>query len=484
MEWHRVPLHCLGHKPLPADFDRSITQGPLHVAVWRIAWPTMLTNLVAGLQGLVDHAVIGHFVGYHGNAAIGISWRILSLVVVFASALYMGMGVLVARFAGRGEADKVDRVVKQALVATAFLGIAVFAPLGWVLSPHLLALVNATPEVQADALGYLRTMLAFNVGLLLFHLLLGALRAAGDARTPLRLSVLMTVVNVVLTLVLVRGLGFIPALGTRGAGIATVAASGITTLTGLYLLFTRRLVIGPAPGLAPDWRILGRVLRIGIPAGLQVVALNITAVLLVRYVGALEHSAEAQAAYAVAYFEIFSLVIWTAIAVMTAAATVAGQNLGAERPDRAAKTPGTAVAVGLAVTLPLGLSFVLIPRGWLALFGMSDPQVQSLGIELLAFLSLTSVFMTISLGYTGALQGTGDTRTPLVITLISQVALPLGLCAGLDHFSRLTGTGIWLAITSGHFVRCMLSVYCFRRGRWRRLKIGIGEDPEPSREIA
>ncbi len=467
---------------MPADFDRSITQGPLHIAVWRIAWPTMLTNLVAGLQGLVDHAVVGHFVGFHGNAAIGVSWRILSVVVVFVSAFVIGTGVLVARFAGRGEAGKVNRVVNQALLVTTLLGLIAFAPLGYLLAPRLLTMVHATAEVQAEALPYLRTVLLFNVGLLLFFLIVGALRSAGDARTPLRMGIQMTTLNVVLTVVLVRGLGVIPALGTQGAGIATAVASGVTALTGLYLLLTRRLVIGLTPRFSLDWRILRQIFQIGLPAGLQVIVINITSVVLVRYVGSLEHSAQAQAAYAVAYFEIFALVTWTASAVMTAAATVAGQNLGAERPERTARTPLTAVAVGLAVTVPLAVSFLLAPRWWLGLFAMNDPQVQRLGVELLAFLSVTSVFMTVALGYTGALQGTGDTRNPLLITLVSQVALPLGLCAGLDHFSSLTAPGIWLAITTGHFVRCLLSVFCFRRGRWRRLEVEIPENLGDSRE--
>ncbi|MCP4246557.1 MAG: hypothetical protein GY778_05875, partial [bacterium] len=95
----------------PPSFDRTITDGPIRTAVWRIAWPTLLQNLFAGLQGLVDHMMVGHFVGYQANAAIGVSWQIFIVVVVFISSLYSGMGVLVARFAGAGEADKVNRVI-------------------------------------------------------------------------------------------------------------------------------------------------------------------------------------------------------------------------------------------------------------------------------------------------------------------------------------------------------------------------------------
>src|ERR671914_881227 len=97
--------------PTATRYDRSIIEGPLQPAVWKIAWPTMLTNVVGGLQGIVDHALVGHLVGFTGNAAIGVSWQIIIVVIIFISSLFTGMSVLVARFAGAGDMEKVDRAV-------------------------------------------------------------------------------------------------------------------------------------------------------------------------------------------------------------------------------------------------------------------------------------------------------------------------------------------------------------------------------------
>src|SRR5262245_7463995 len=97
-------------------FDRSIVEGPIGQAVWKLAWPTMLQNVIAGLQGIIDHAMVGHFVGYTANAAIGVSWQIILVVIVFITSVFSGMGVLVARFAGANESAKVNRVVYQALL--------------------------------------------------------------------------------------------------------------------------------------------------------------------------------------------------------------------------------------------------------------------------------------------------------------------------------------------------------------------------------
>src|ERR671914_251093 len=131
-------------KPRLQKFDRSIVEGPIGPAVWRLAWPTMLQNVIAGLQGIIGHAMVGHFVGYTANAAIGVSWQIILVVIVFISSLFTGMAVLVARFAGANEPEKVNRVVYQAFL-TAF-GLSIFlATVGYFAAPPLLELVNAAP---------------------------------------------------------------------------------------------------------------------------------------------------------------------------------------------------------------------------------------------------------------------------------------------------------------------------------------------------
>jgi Na+-driven multidrug efflux pump len=153
--------------PAPAvkpRYDRSIVEGPLARAVWKIAWPTMLTNIIGGLQGIVDHVLVGHLVGFRGNAAIGVAWQIVIIVIVFITSLFTGMSVLVARFAGAGDEDKVNRVVYQAFLTAVGLAFLVMAPLGYVLSPWLLDFVNADPAVKAEALPFIRIMFLFSGG--------------------------------------------------------------------------------------------------------------------------------------------------------------------------------------------------------------------------------------------------------------------------------------------------------------------------------
>jgi putative MATE family efflux protein len=461
-----------GSKPL----DRSIVEGPIAHAVWMIAWPTMLQNLIGGFQGVVDHALVGHFVGYAGNAAIGVAIQIFIVVIAFVMAVFSGMGVLVARFAGANDPEKVNRTVYQAFLAAVALWGLLLAPLGWVLAPSLLSVVHAAPAVRAEALPFLRIMFVGSLGMLLFFMVGGALRAAGDARTPLRLGIVLTVLNIACNVAFITGLGPFPRLGTDGG--ATVAGIVVSGVAG-YLLLSGRLSVVWHRGMdwRPDWGVIRELFRFGLPTGVQGIAMNVAGLLLLRFLGSLAQSAQAQAAYAVSYTELFSFVTWTSVGLMGAAATVAGQNLGARRPDRAVHGVHVAAGLGLGLAAAIGVLFLTIPRTLLGLFGMTDPVVVGLGVQLLGFLSVSGLFVTVALTYTGGLQGTGDTRSPLYISILSQIVVPLGLCALVQATRDLRPADIWTAILLGHMTRCALSVLRFRQGRWRNIRVEM----EPAR---
>jgi putative MATE family efflux protein len=437
----------------------------------------MLTNIVGGMQGIVDHALVGHLVGFTGNAAIGVSWQIILVVIVFISSLFAGMGVLVARFAGADEAEKVDRTVYQAFLTATFLSFAVMAPLGYFASPWLLDLVNAAPTVRAEALPFLRIMFLFIGGMLLFFMLSAALRSAGDARTPMVLGIAMTALNLVLNVILIRGFGPIPSFGTAGSAMGTALASGSVASYSLWKLWSGAWVVSfpHRHGFAPDWRIIRSLFRFGLPTGIQGIAMNVGGVFMLAFIGSLPQSAAAQAAFAVSYNQLFSLVTWTSVGLMSAAAAVAGQNLGAGRPDRADAAVHVAARFGFAGAASVGFFFLLFPRQLLAIFGMNDPTVVEIGVQLLRVLSVSGLLIAVALTYTGGLQGTGDTKSPLYISIVSQMIVPLGICFVIQQMGTLDPIDIWLAILVGHATRCCLSVVRFNQGRWRHIAVDMDE---------
>jgi putative MATE family efflux protein len=438
----------------------------------------MLVNIIGGLQSLVDQVLVGHIVGFTGNAAIGVSNQVFIAVLIFVSSLFTGMSVLVARFAGAGDSDKVDRTVYQAFIAAIGLAVLVLAPLGYVLAPRLLDLVNAAPAVQAEALPFLRIMFMTSSGMLVFFMLGGALRSAGDARTPMILGFALTVLNIAFNVVLIRGLGPIPSYGTAGSAMGTAAASGLLAAYAIVKLWRGGWVVRfpRGQGYGPDWTIIRELFRFGLPAGFQGIAMNIGGVFLLAFIGSLAQSAPAQAAYAVSYGQLFSFVTWTSIGLMGAAAAVAGQNLGAGRPDRAMAAVHIAARIGVTGAACVGLAFFLIPRQLLAVFGLDDPSVVPIGTELLRILSISGLFISAALTYTGGLQGTGDTKSPLYISIVSQIVLPLGACFVIQRTGTLQPVHIWLAILAGHMTRFSLSFLRFVQGKWR----GIAVDIEPA----
>jgi Na+-driven multidrug efflux pump len=130
--------------------------------------------------------------------------------------------------------------------------------------------------------------------------------------------------------------------------------------------------------------------------------------------------------------------------------------------------------IGLVVAVAVGLLFFTIPRLLLKMFGMEDGVAVDIAVELLAYMAVSGLFVTVALAYTGALQGTGDTRSPLYISIVSQVIVPLGICFAGQAISGLEAPTIWLAIVVGHMVRAVLSVIRFRQGKWRDITVDIG----------
>ena len=225
--------------------------------------------------------------------------------------------------------------------------------------------------------------------------------------------------------------------------------------------------------LAPDWSIIKALFRFGLPTGIQGIAMNIGGVLMLGFIGSLAQSAAAQAAFAISYTQLFSLVTWTSIGLMGAAAAVAGQNLGAGQPQRSEAAVHLAARLGFGGAAVIGGFFLFFPRQLLAIFGMEDPAVVEIGVDLLHVLSISGLLIAVALTYTGGLQGTGDTKSPLYISIVSQIIVPLGICFVIQQTSTLQPMHIWIAILIGHATRCVLSVLRFNQGKWRTIAVEI-----------
>ncbi|MCC6699684.1 MAG: MATE family efflux transporter [Candidatus Hydrogenedentes bacterium] len=457
-------------------FDEELVSGSIVHSVWKLSWPIVLMNLINGIHGLVDQVLVGHYVAHHeANAAIGVAWNLFLLVVVSLASLFHGMGVLIAQYAGRQDRESIEHVLYHTLLSTFYLVIFVMAPLGYLLSPSLLSLVRATPEVQEYALPYLRIMFLFGAPLS-FNFLMGtAMQSSGDPKTPLKLAILSTILNVIISAILITGVGPFPAMGPSGAALGTCLAP-IPGLMIAYILIRRGKLILQLPDkwpLIPDPAVIRSVTRIGIPTGINGVVLNIGGIWLYRFIGTLESGSAAMAAYTVCYAQLFSFVTWASLGLRGASATLMGQNIGAGKTERGKRGVHVAAAMGVSWACAWGLAAWSVPEVFLGIFNLDDPHVVTFGSALLRYLAFSGVFLSAALAFTGGLIGAGDTQKPMWIAIVTQIFVLLGVCQIYAWLGMLTASAIWQAILISHFSRYLLTHIVFRRAKWKPIVLDI-----------
>jgi Na+-driven multidrug efflux pump len=263
-------------------------------------------------------------------------------------------------------------------------------------------------------------------------------------------------------------------MGTAGAALGTCLAPVVTVAIALLLVMRGRTMFLPPRRLRlPDWRVLKAVALIGIPTGLQAVLLNLGGALLIGKIGLLPHGAAAQAAYTIGYIQLFSLVMWVSFGLRVASSTIMGQNIGAGRPDRGTRGVYVAALMGMMWAGLMGAVFWLFPGVLLGAFRATGEPVFGYGASLLKVLAFSGVLQVVTLAFTGGLQGAGDTRTPMYIAFITQIAILLGLAQALDTMGYLSVYTLWAAIFVAHTSRFLLTCAVFYRGRWKGIELRV-----------
>lgn len=448
------------------------------LSVWKLAWPLVTLNLVNGMHGFVDHVLIGHFIGSAdnaANAAIGVAWQVFLVIVVFIASIFHGMNVLIARYAGKQDRKTISEVFHSALMASIFCLVFVVAPLGYLGAPCLLNALGVAPEVHEHAMPYLRLLFAGGTPLFLMFLFTGAFHASGDPKTPLKLGVLTTFLNILISSVFIVGPGPVPSLGVLGAGLGTVLAPLASCVISIYLVHSGQMIIHPPERLhfRPNFHLLYAMVKIGVPTGLQGVLLNIGGVMLLWYISSLPFSAAAQAAYTIGYAQLFSLVTWTSFGLRAAAGTLMGQNIGAGKPQRGKECVLLAAGLGTVWAALVGLLFWTIPGVLLGFFNALDEPVHGYGVTLLRVLAVSGITVAITQALTGGLQGAGATRPPMIIAFATQIVALLGFCQIFASFGALSATVIWTALLVSHVLRLILTALVFRTRGWAHTHIEV-----------
>ncbi len=434
-------------------------------AVVQLAAPVIATQLLETLVFLVDRVMLGRYTA-DALASMQISGPLIWSISSVLSAFAIGSVALVGRAVGSGDRALASSAARASLLFALATGTtaSVLSLLG--LEGIFALFPGVAVSVQAAAADYLGIVLPAMPLLILSLVAAALLQAAGNTRTPFLVALCANVVNAVINYCFIFGKYGAPALGVRGAAIGSVVAMAINSTVLLAILSQRRGVL-TLGGRGGEWAALGRVLRVSVPAFGERLVQHLGYFGYVAMIGALGSVAMAANQ---ALISIESICFLSADGFGIAAATVVAQQLGAGRPQTAAKGARVAVVLAIALLGFCALVFLLIPTQLLSAFS-PNPRIVSAGIPCLYVAAAAQPFMAIAIVLGQALRGAGDTRTAFVVSLAGWFAVRL-IATYLFAFGLNLGlVGVWLGSTCDWIVRAIALVVVFSQNRWRKVTV-------------
>jgi putative MATE family efflux protein len=464
------------------DARVDMTTGAITPKLFALAWPLVLGNLVQTLYNLADMFWVGR-VNAEAVAAVSLMFPTSWMFVSVAMGITAAAVALVSQYVGAGKQRQADHAVAQTVLLTVVMGL-VLASIGWAIRYPLVSLIGAQGQVFVYSIDYLEPILAAIPFTFLFFAFRAVLRAAGDVRTAMWLVVISAGVNVVLDpflilgWTLVEGAPFVgtitfPAMGVRGAGIATLVSRVLAALIGLLVLLNGGWGVQlRIPDLRPDREVLTELVRIGVPGSADGLARSFAAVFFAALVA--RFGPIATAAYGIG-IRLMS-VSWTVSgAVGQATATGVGQNLGADTPDRAAEVAWKATAATMAFLFAVGALAFVYPATAVGVF-VDEQGVIDAGVVLLRIIAPFWAFMGGLMVIQGGFRGAGQTKQAMALSLASRWLFRIPVAWLLAYYLAWDAAGLWWAMAFSGVVTFVIGAAWFNRGHWREGVVDTGPD--------
>jgi len=458
----------------PEPFRIDLTRGRLVAGLLRLVWPIMLASMLQMLVGFVDIIFVGRLPNATAAlAAVSMCWKIVFVLSVLVFAVSTGAQVVVSRSVGGGDMRTAEQATGQAFLLMTLTVALVLVPIGVVFAPWLLHVTGATPDLMELGTPYLRLMFLAGPAMLTSFLFAGSLQGAGDSRSPLVLTACINVLNAVLNWALIFGhLGF-PALGVLGSALGTFIARWIGAGAALLLLSSGKLAlrVNWAEHFLPDFDLWWRMLRIGVPSALQGFVRAMSGWIVVRILASSPQAEAVIGGNAIAE-QVLLLTGFIGFAAMPAGMTVVGQNMGAGRPDRAESGAWAVVKLAVGLMLIPVTVYVLGAPLWVRLVGReASAMAVAYGAVALRILALGEPCWTINMSLAGALRGGGDTLSPLIFTILTQLCMGIGGGALIVYLTPAGPPGLWGAIVIAMYAQAAITMWWFHRGKWKTLTV-------------
>lgn len=459
MTWQLIKDALLGK-------EQDFTRLPLKTAIFILALPMILEMMMESSFAIVDLFFVAQL-GEYAIATVGLTESVIVLTYALGFGLSMAATALVSRRFGEKNYKDAGAATFQLLLVGTFISI-VLGVLGWLFAAELLRLMGADEKLIESGSNYARIVFAGNTAILLLFLCNGAFRGAGQAHHAMRSLMIANGLNIVLDPLLIFGIGSWEGFGLDGAAIATTFGRSMGVVYQLYHLFNGKHKLKILrENMALSWETIKKILELSLGGMGQSLIDSLSWVALTRMIA--EFGSAALAGYTIA-FRILIFTILPSWGLSGAAATLVGQNLGAQKQRRAELAVWLTVRYNIIFMASVTVIYLIFSKQLVGLF-TSIPLVKDVAAQGLWIISLGYVFFAIGMVLTQAFNGAGDTKTPAWINALVLLGLEIPLAYLLAFPLGLSYVGIFIAIAFCHSLHALVSLYFFKKGKWKKNQV-------------
>ena len=446
--------------------EQEFTSGSIRRAIFMLSVPMVLEMMMESIFFLVDAYFVSSL-GANAIATVGLTESVLTLVYAIAIGLSMGVTAIVARRIGEKDVPGASQTAVQSI----FLGIAVailVSIIGILFPKEILGLMGGEPELIAEGYKYTQVLLGGNVTIMLLFLINAVFRGAGDASVAMRVLIFSNLLNIILDPMLIFGFGPIPAFGVQGAAIATTIGRGSAVIFQLLILFYGWSKIKVTfKDLVLRAEIMMNLIKVSLGGIGQFIIGTSSWVFLMRIMA--EFGSEVLAGYTIA-IRVLMFTLMPSWGMSNAAATLVGQNLGAQKPERAEQSVWKTGKYNAYFMLGVSLFYLLFAEAIIRIFS-TETLVVEYGALSLRVIAAGYVFYAYGMVIIQSFNGAGDTKTPTIINFFCfwVFQLPFAYLAALVF--EWGAMGVFLAITFAEILIAVIGIIWFRKGSWKSVKV-------------
>jgi len=445
----------------------DFTKGPITKALFSLSVPIVFANILQTAYQLTDTFWVGRL-GKEAVAAVSLSFPIIFLMISLGGGLAIAGTILVAQYKGKQDTAQVDYVAAQTLLMMFFTSIIV-SIIGFFISEPVMKFMGATPDVLPNAVKYMQISfigLVFMFGYFVFQSLM---RGVGDVSTPTYIVFGTVLLNLVLDPLFIFGYHSIPAFGVSGAAVATIGTQGIAAAIGLVILFSGKYGIHlKKQNLKIDTVLVKKMFLLGFPSSIdqstRALGLTIMSFLVASF------GTVTVAAYGIG-IRILSFVIIPALGLSMATSTLVGQNIGANKIDRAEKIATKSAGISFMFLTVVGFVTFVLAKQIVSAFLPGETETIAAATQFIRIMAFTFGLIGVQQTVNGAFTGSGNTVITMIISIVSLWVFQFPLAYLLSKHTSLMSSGIWYAFPVANILSAIVAITIFKKGNWKHTKI-------------